>query len=130
RIVLTEISERDWPFAPAGAEGGVEAERIPLDRESAFFEVLGEETARAPLLHRQLGVRVNLARDLDEVIAGGVDGCLGSGFSAVMCHWWPRSIPMRHGSMWRAAEALRYSDEAPLLFRRRPTRQAHHAKRG
>ena len=78
-VVLAEVGESDRPFAPARAECGVEAERAALDRKPALLQPVGEQAARELLLHRQLRIRVNLTRDLDQVIPRGRDRCLSHG---------------------------------------------------
>jgi len=77
RVVLAQVSDRDGPFAPARAKGGVEAEGGALNGKAPRLQAVGEQCAGARLLHRELGMRVDVEGDVDQVIAGGGDGGAG-----------------------------------------------------
>src|SRR6266850_1719857 len=74
RVVLAEDRDR-WPVA--GPDGGAKRRRHAghpaLDREALLVEELGEPRGRLDLLVRQLGIVVDLSRQLLEIVGKTID---------------------------------------------------------
>ena len=102
-VVLAEVGDGDGAFAPAGGEGGLEAESAALDGEAACFESVGEEPGSAGLLEGELGVAVDVEADLGELgarVFDGVDrlllGCVHSCLLLDCEGVWGRADAARH----------------------------------
>ncbi len=63
----------DRSMSPLAAEGRLHAAGVLLHREPLRREERHELRVRVVFVHRQLGMRVDLARDADEVARNGID---------------------------------------------------------
>src|SRR5207244_8658029 len=107
--VLAQVGERDRPLAPALAESRLQAERAPLDGEPTLLQPPREEAARALLLHRELRIRVNLARDLDQLVTRIAHRCLRRSLSSA--HQRAFRCGRGHGALYstRAGAIIRHA---------------------